>query len=246
MTLQERTSAGGTVQKTARGWRLEIPAGDAGTYRLAQLDDYAGLPRRSFPIQRPAELSLRARASSSMTAGTWGFGFWNDPFGLGIAQGGQILRLPALPDALWFFGASNRSSLALHDGLPASGFYTQALSSPRFSPRLAEVGLGLLTNRLRARRVLGEIIAEAGAQIRLDPGEAHMYRIKWAEESSAFSIDGTEVLRTGISPRGPLGLVIWVDNQYAAFDLRRPIKWGMEANDSPMWIEIDELSVDAV
>src|SRR5512139_912562 len=69
----------GAVKSTV--WRLEIPAGSAGHYRLAQLDDYSGRPRWKFPWRAPFRLALRARASASEIPGTWGFGLWNNPFG---------------------------------------------------------------------------------------------------------------------------------------------------------------------
>ncbi len=75
-------------------WRLSIPAGPAGHYRLAQIDDYSELRRRSFPWNAPYQLSLRARASAAVIPGTWGFGLWNDPFGMGILSkvGGRAGR----------------------------------------------------------------------------------------------------------------------------------------------------------
>src|SRR5512142_1378154 len=78
-------------------WRLEIPPGPAGRYRLAQIDDYGGLSRKLLPWQAPVKLRLRARASAADIPGTWGFGFWNDPFAMGIIKGVEMLRLPALP-----------------------------------------------------------------------------------------------------------------------------------------------------
>jgi hypothetical protein len=246
MHLEKRTSAGGMVQQMDRGWRLEIPPGEADAYRLAQLDNYAGMSRRRFPLQPPIEISARARISGMPITGTLGFGLWNDPFGLGIAQGGEPLRLPALPQAAWIFGASERNSLAVHDGMPENGFYAQVMQSPRFSLRLAEVGLGILINRKRARQALGKIIAEAGATIRSDPAEFHVYRIQWTEAGAAFWVDEKEILRTSVSPRGPLGLVLWVDNQYARFDLQKRPGWGLEPNRVPAWLEIEDLAVTPI
>ena len=93
--LNPRFTRGSTVEQLAPGhWRLSLPAGQKG-YRLAQLDDYAGLPRRAFHTRRPAVLSLRARLSAAGLPGTWGFGFWNDPFSAGFGAGGGGLNLGA-------------------------------------------------------------------------------------------------------------------------------------------------------
>jgi hypothetical protein len=98
------------VTRTATGaWRLGIPPGLAGQYRLAQLDDYRRLPRRAFLWHPPLSLSLSARASHASIPGTWGFGLWNDPFGLAFLQGGGV-RTPALPNAAWFFIASPQNT----------------------------------------------------------------------------------------------------------------------------------------
>ena len=60
-------------------------------------------------------LSLSARVSSDSIPGTWGFGLWNHPFGLSIGFGGSPWRLPALPNAVWFFGASEENYLSFRD-----------------------------------------------------------------------------------------------------------------------------------
>src|SRR5690242_8468854 len=120
--LSPRVSPGASLTPTGRGWRFEIPAGPAGTYRLAQLDDYSALPRGRFPLNAPASLSLRCRVSGSPLPGTWGFGFWNDPFGFSLGLQGTTPRLPALPNAAWFFHASAKNHLSLQDHLPGSGF----------------------------------------------------------------------------------------------------------------------------
>src|SRR5437879_6259384 len=94
--LRPRTTPGADVETIAPGhWRLTMPAGPAGRYRLAQLDDYAGLRRAGFPWQPPLRLALRARVSAAGLPGTWGFGLWNDPFGIGVGLGGGARRLPA-------------------------------------------------------------------------------------------------------------------------------------------------------
>jgi len=45
-----------------------------------------------------------------------------------------------------------------------------------------------------------------------------------------------------VSPRPPLGLVIWIDNQYAAFTPDGKIGFGVLANDEA-WLEIKELEL---
>jgi len=100
------------ISKDSSHYLLTVPAGKADKYRVVQIDDYALMPRRQFQHRFPLSLSLSARTSSDSIPGTWGFGLWNDPFGLSIGYGGKPWRLPALPNAVWFFGASEENYLS--------------------------------------------------------------------------------------------------------------------------------------
>src|SRR5215203_3277342 len=102
------------ISRDTSHYLLSIPAGKADRYRLAQLADYAQLNRRDFPLHSPITLSLSARTSSNYITAPWGFGLWNDPFGMSLGFGGNPFRLPALPNAVWFFGASEESYLSFH------------------------------------------------------------------------------------------------------------------------------------
>ncbi|MCJ7432453.1 MAG: hypothetical protein MUO77_03100, partial [Anaerolineales bacterium] len=120
------------------GWRLGITGGNSSNYHLAQLDDYSQLPRHKFP-HHSLTLSLCARASGDSIPGTWGFGLWNDPFGLSLGFGGNPWRVPTLPNAIWFFHASQENYLSF-GGKPGNGFLAQAFRSPAFPfGRLANV-----------------------------------------------------------------------------------------------------------
>ncbi|MGA2489276.1 MAG: hypothetical protein ABSF99_03685, partial [Anaerolineales bacterium] len=137
--LTSRQTPGSSVIQTSAGWRLDIPAGPSRTYRLAQLDDYALTPRSRLRQLPPCTLSLHARLSSSDLPGTWGFGLWNDPFGLSLGFGGKPGRLPVLPQTAWFMHASPPNWLSLRDDpetVPANGFFAEALRSPRIPPFL--------------------------------------------------------------------------------------------------------------
>ena len=103
--MKSRTTPNANIDKTKNGYLLKIPEGDSSSYRFAQIDDYFGLSRRNFP-HHSLTLSLRAKTSSISLPGTWGFGLWNDPFGMSLGFGGRKWRLPTLPNAAWFFGAS--------------------------------------------------------------------------------------------------------------------------------------------
>ena len=293
------------IDEIVRGfaYRLSIPAGKANQYRLAQLDDYTKTSRGRFPLRFPLTLSLSARVSSDSIAGTWGFGLWNDPFGLSLGFGGNPFRLPALPNAVWFFGASKESYLSFKDpraernkvetkrGLQtkslfhnsnsagnrasstivatnaspsaqreaiANGFIAQTFRSPKFHPLLILAGLALPFSRKLARRLLGKIIDEDGIQLwnyetqqqavgvqslRIDPTQWHRYRLDWRDKRVRFEVDDVQVFESRVSPRPPLGLVIWLDNQYAAFTPEGKIGFGVLENTEPAFLEIRELEI---
>ena len=260
------------IDEIGRGsaYRLSIPPGKADQYRLAQLDDYTQVPRSRFPLHFPLSLSLSARASSDSIAGTWGFGLWNDPFGVSLGFGGNPFRLPALPNALWFFGAAKESYLSFKDASASSagfviaqpsaanGFIAQAFRSPKFHPLLILAGLALPFSRKLTRRILGKVIEEAGVNLwshetqqqavgvqsqGVDPTKWHRYKLDWREKRVHFEVDDVQVFESRVSPRPPLGLVIWLDNQYAAFTPEGKIGFGVLENTEPAWLEIKELEI---
>jgi hypothetical protein len=247
--LIPHATGGGRVTETPNGFRMSIPIGDKKHYRLAQLDDYAKSTRKDLPHRPSRSLSLRARTSADSIPGTWGFGLWNDPFGLSIGFGGNPLRIPALPNTIWFFNASQESYLSFSDN-PGHGLLAQVFRSPVFHfpvfplrplSRLARVGVTFPFSRKRARALMSEIVEEDGVRLDVDVTEWHGYRFEWNPKRSTFWVDDILVLETPVSPRPPLGLVIWIDNQYAAWPPNGKIGFGVLGNTEPAWLEIDDL-----
>ncbi len=152
MELKPRLSSNGTITPTERGWRLEIPDGPAGRYRLSQLDDYLDLSRAAYGSRPPLTFSLRARLSSKSAPGTWGFGLWNDPFGFSFFPGESFFRPPTLPNSIWFFHASPRNYLSFQDARPAQGFMAQVFQSPSFHPAILLAGLAFPFSRKTTRQ----------------------------------------------------------------------------------------------
>lgn len=239
------TPAAGVLPITG-GWRLSIPPGTGGAYRLAQLDDYAHRSRRSFPWDPPLTFSLQVRLSHPGLPGTWGFGLWNDPFGLSLGFGGKAGRLPALPNAAWFFHASKPNYLSLRDDLPARGFLAATFRSPNwpsilFTPALP--GLGLLALppfRRWLRRAVGSIVQQDAVSVGLEVQEWHAYQITWQSNTVRFGVDGGTILETDVSPNPPLALVLWLDNQFAAWEPSGNIHYGTLENPSA-WLELRAL-----
>jgi hypothetical protein len=233
-----------SVEKIAGGWRLAIGAGGASSYRDAQLDDYAGLRRSQFPHRPSAalrtSLSLRARTSTLSAAGTWGFGLWNDPFGLSLGFGGNPFHLPMLPNAAWFFFASPQNYLSFTNNKPAQGFLAQTFRSPRFHSLLIPAGLALPFSRVATRNLLGRVIAEDSSALSVDTTQWHRYRLEWGAERVVWDVDEVRVFESPVSPHPPLGFIIWIDNQYAAFTPEGKISAGvLESGEE--WLEVKEI-----
>ncbi len=251
------------MQTQHGGWRLSIPAGTANAYRLAQLDDYWRLPRPRFAWQPPMNIALRARVSAPHLPGTWGFGLWNDPFGISLGFGGHPLRFPCLPNAAWFFHASPENHLSFRDDQPGNGFLAQVFRSPPWPDWMlmpALIGVPLLAIRSVSRlirRLAGKIIREQAEMcaapletrrtsepISLDVTQWHAYSLEWSPNRIVFRVDHVPVLATSLVPRPPLGLVIWIDNQYAAWHPDGRFGFGVLENPAA-WLEIENLSLNA-
>lgn len=243
--LNPRKTPGANVSAIENGWRLEIPAGQSGSYRLAQLDNYL----KSFPLSAPATLNLRCRVSETALPGTWGFGFWNDPFAVSFGLQGAARRLPVLPNAAWFFHASSENHLSLSSHLPTQGFLAQSFSSPKIPSLLLAPGLLTLPLLLwkptakRLRASAAKIIREDGLRLQPDVTQWHEYKLKWSRLRTEYALDGETVFETATSPRGPLGLVVWIDNQFAAFPPDGSLRAGTQANPAPAWMEITNLEI---
>ncbi len=245
LNLRPRLSSGGTVTETERGWLLSIPSGGANRYRLSQIDDHLRIPREEYPRRPPFRMSLEARVSASDLPGTWGWGLWNDPYAFAFGPGeNSWLRLPALPNAAWFFYSSPVCYLSFCNDKLGNGFLAQAFSSPHRHPLLIRAILTFPFSRRATRRLLRRIIGEDLAAVTTGVKEWHAYTLDWLETGMRFRVDEQLLLETSINPRPPMGIVIWIDNQYAAFTPQGKVRFGLEKNPEPAWMEIRDLRLE--
>ena len=248
--IQVRAVNGGEVKGSLEaGCFFSLPALGDGRYMLAQIDDYMHLPRSGFPHQPPIRIYLEAQVSAADLPGTWGFGLWNDPFSFGFGAGGMSRVLPELPNAAWFFYGSSGNFLSLRDDQPASGFHAKTFSSPLI-PSLFSLGaipeLPLLLwkgGRKWARRVSRWFVQEEAAPIDICVNDWHAYELLWERDRVTFFVDGDIHLKTSISPRGKLGLVIWIDNQFFRFTLEGEIGFGFQPTGRSHWMVVREFSM---
>lgn len=222
--LQKREVNGGTVNSSTQDeYALILPPLPGRKYGLAQVDNYLHLPRRKFPHQPPLRLTLEARVSAPHLPGTWGFGFWNDPFSFGFGGGGMARALPVLPNAAWFFYGSPDNHLTLSDDLPGAGFQAKTFKAPQLPSifsLIAILALPFLVWPAIARifrKLAQRIVKEDATCISAPVEDWHTYTLQWLHNRAIFTVDNFIVLETEIVPHGPLGLVIWIDNQYFRF-----------------------------
>jgi hypothetical protein len=237
---------GGRVQEDVGRWRLSIPPRSQREYADAQLDDYGRAARRQLPDSAPIHMSLRARASDAHPIGTLGFGFWNNPFTL---TGGGVL---AAPNTIWFFYASPPSDMALAEGVPGFGWKAATLNAGRYPSLLlapaaaAAIALTFVPGLGAPVMSLARRFAQAQEALLDDVALAdwHTYEIDWREREAIFRVDGAERLRSPAPPHGPLGFVLWIDNQYAIASRAGKFGFGLCETKAEQWLEIEAAQIE--
>lgn len=228
-----------------RGWHLSIPAGDERAYRLAQIEQGPFRNRAEFPLTPPTEWTLWARVSHDSLPGTWGFGFWNEPFSVGLGLRGMRRALPVLPNAAWYFYASPPSFLSLRDDQPGKGWMGMVFTSPLI-PSLALIpalpllaGLLIPVTRRALRRFARRWVRDQAILIPVTPTEWHRYTLRWEHNCVSFEVDGAWVATLPLVPQGKMKALVWIDNQMACFDPQGNLGSGVLSNPAA-WLEIAE------
>ena len=220
-------------------------------YTNAQIDDYQNLPRRRFLWHPPLRLVVRSRFShpagkgSTGISGTAGFGFWNDPF---LMTGA---RTPTLPRAIWFFYASPPSNMKLALNAPGFGWKAATIDTMRpVALLLAPLAplVVLLMNLHPFYRAFWPTIQRSlcikESAVDAEMTEWHSYVIDWGRKQARFAVDGIAVLENAPSPWGPLGFVMWLDNQYMVVTPWGRFRWGLLDVPGRQWMEVDRLTIE--
>jgi hypothetical protein len=235
------------LERAGDALRLVVAGAIRRRYSDAQIDDYQGLARRRFPWRPPLRLEMRARFShaSGVLRGTAGFGFWNDPF---LMTGA---RAPALPRALWFFYGSPPSDMKLDLAVPGRGWKAATIDALRpvacLLVPLFPLAVILMNVRPLYRRLWPPIQRALNVRERLVAADMtgwHTYSIEWGRERVSFLVDGQPLLVDASAPRGPLGFVMWLDNQYLVATPQGRLRWGLLDVTCRQWMEVDRLLIE--
>lgn len=225
----------GQVQVTDDAYTLTMPPVTEATYHDAQITSYK--TRHDFQFEPPLTLTLRAHAPSQIH-GTAGFGFWNHPY-------------VRLPKAIWFFHGSPPNNMPLAKGVPGHGWKCATFDAAnwRFLSLLPTAPIGFLLMRSRffynrlwgiGQRALGvdeHLLDEALLNA------PHDYGIQWEKQRVRFSVDDKVVFETDHVPKGKLGFIAWIDNQYAIVTPQGRFGYGVLKNPSAQKIILQSISI---
>lgn len=233
----------GSLRLSEQGLVLANEGAIDTAYTNAQIDDYQYSRRHNFSWRPPLTFSIRARFSEQVT-GTAGFGFWNDPFMMTGA------RWPTLPRAIWFFYSAPPSNMALAQGIRGWGWKAATIDAWRWSflalAPVAPIALPLMRLRLLYRLlwpIAQRAIHVSEAHITAPMTDWHVYTLVWSVKQARFLVDDTLILSCTTPPSGPLGLVIWLDNQYMEITPQGRFRHGLVSKEARQWMIVDWLQI---
>jgi hypothetical protein len=248
-------TGGGKINLENTILRMAFDSARQGMYTDAQIDDYGNLKRSNFPWRPPLRLNVVARSSLpaanlrnygkgiSTLQGTAGFGFWNYPFSL---KGDRLM----LPEAVWFFYASQPSNMALVPRIPGWGWKAQVVHSMQVRslassvPLAATIALGVLSGNTRsAARWMQKVSGASEALLPVAMDEWHTYTLEWQRNKALFWVDDKLLLRAPQPPSRPLGFITWLDNQYAIATPRGSLRFGTVTS-GPQWLELESIKIE--
>lgn len=248
MRLRKLELNGGLVEKHPH-WSLILPPTSSG-YADAQVDDYGLANNRSaYPHKPGVKLRLDARFSQPLEIlqGTAGFGFWNAPFG------DPTVRWPALPQAVWFFFASQPNDLPFAEEGPGQGWFCATIDASR-GTAIALIPLSPFILAANQSAKLRQVIwSWLRRQLRISFQPVHFtmeawhtYQLSWQDDGCTFSVDDTLILQTSFAPQGPLGFVCWIDNQYLVARPNGRFRWGTLETTVEQRLEVKNLTIERV
>jgi len=159
-------------------------------------------------------------------------------------------RRPTLPRAIWFFYSSPPSNMPLALDVAGHGWKAATIDAWRIPFFLlaptAPVAMPLMRIRAfyhslwpLAQRAIG--VSEKLIDVAMT--EWHTYKIEWGMKTARFTVDDRLILACTTPPRGPLGLVIWLDNQAMVVTPWGQFRQALVAHDEAQWLEVAAVDI---
>jgi hypothetical protein len=248
MTLGEIktiSKASGHVEQSLDSYSLALGPLQKG-YANGQIDDYHWKSRRDFCNVPNLKLSLKARWEGPTDGlhGTSGFGFWNDPF---MMTG---WRWPSLPQAIWFLVSCPKSNLSLNPDCKNKAGLRSFQVNAWHRAFLKKLFLWMLRapfwNFAKEQWIpqLCKDIECTETFIDLELHTWNHFEIFWQDQEVSFYVNGELVQNSKCSIKSPLGLVIWMDNQYLVFDPWLNLRYGNCTISKAQALHIKDLNVE--
>jgi hypothetical protein len=73
--------------------------------------------------------------------------------------------------------------------------------------------------------------------------EWHTYELEWGIRAARFLVDAAPALVCDSAPQGPLGFVMWLDNQFAIVTPWGHFGHGLLEAPGEQWLEVDNLII---
>jgi hypothetical protein len=107
-----------------------------------------------------------------------------------------------------------------------------------------------LNNVPRVQRTLWPFIRERlGISYKALAGdytEWHSYSLRWTRGGCEFFVDSKRIMKTAYTPRGPLGFVCWLDNQYLVARPTGRFRWGTLAVAHDQSLEVADIRISEI
>jgi hypothetical protein len=249
------TTGGAYLQTSKSILRFGYDSATPERYSDSQIDDYTMLSKADYLWKPPLRMTVRARFShptanenstektKGILRGTAGFGFWNKPFTM---QGNWF----TFPEAVWFFYSAPPSNMALVPGVPGWGWKAQVIHTTAGSaaanavPTFANAVYGRVQSKVQPKgHAMQRLTGAHEALVAEDITEWHTYTLEWRENSSLFWVDGNLLLEAPKAPTKPLGLVVWLDNEYAVVTPKGELRFG-KTTAGKQWMDVDSISIE--
>jgi hypothetical protein len=89
-------------------------------------------------------------------------------------------------------------------------------------------------------------VREDAAKLDIDVTVWHHYALLWRSDGVRFFLDGDARFETDVVPSPGLGLVLWIDNQYAAFRPGDRLRFGSLPATQPASLTVADVTVEAL